>query len=80
MKHDYRKARFIKQIMTTPEAGCYRLERLPKSATLKAIDDIYRAMTGGGDWAKVRESRLYQENGSAYCHILAAMHYYYGQQ
>lgn len=79
MKNDYRKARFIKQIMTTPEAGCYRMATLPKSASLKAIDDIYRAVTGGGDWAKVYQSRLYQKDSSAYCHILSVISLYYGQ-
>ena len=66
----YTTAKYIKSIMKTSAAGCYRLDVLPRAATIKAIKDILIAL-GGGSWDPVFESELYKKYGCEYCNILA---------
>lgn len=71
------QTRYIKSILKTPAAGCYRLEKLPRAVTLEAIQTIYDAMSGRVPWMKVYNTDLYIYHGSEYCHILALLHLHY---
>ena len=71
-----RMAKEIRDEMTTAKAGCYRLEKLPKSATVKSIAMIIEALSVSTEdshplWEKVFETKLYRDNSPEYCHILA---------
>lgn len=71
------RARYIKSIIKTPVAGCYRRESIPRTATLQNIALIYMAMSANApeESAKIYEqlkaTKLYKEHGGVYCSLLA---------
>jgi len=72
-------ARQIRNDMTTQESGCYRLKKLPKTATINNIIKIIEAMSGES-WNEVFNTLLYINDGSAYCNIIAHMHLKYKRE
>ena len=69
-------AKEIKAEMLTSKAGCYRLEKLPRTMTDKNVAQLLYALEKSTDehreeWKKVFETSLYKKNGAEYCHVLA---------
>lgn len=75
-KHCLEIAKKIRAEMLTKEASCYRLDMLPKTATVQSIAKLIYAMQQSTDeereyWQDVFKTPLYIKDGSAYCCILA---------
>lgn len=75
MKEYINLAKEVKAEMTTSKAGCYRLNKLPRSATNKVVAQLIKALSCKKDssdaWQEVFKSKLYIDNSADYCCILA---------
>ena len=75
MKKYLELAKEVKSEMTTSKAGCYRLSKLPRSATNKVVAQLIKALSCKKDnsdaWQEVYESKLYKKDSADYCCILS---------
>lgn len=75
MREYLQLAKEVKSEMTTSKAGCYRLEKLPKSATNKVVAQLIKALSckkeSSDAWQEVFRSTLYEKDSADYCCILS---------